>query len=503
MKAEVKRFLILILAAVTLVPFCSCSIKPSLSVDQLDAYEDTVEHKYSFSEDAGTETVQLNEAKTADFLSNLAAQNIAYGYDELFCYEKAMQGVCSDHSVATHAYSALDENGILTKEHLFETVRKNNAAYLADTALVGDIDDDTFLMRICEIIVDATNATLSAYPQIDKDRVYCNLGNLKIVEKVSALDFAAVEPDMVLHVNRNTAAMTSILTSSNMYNVIVHETMHILQFGCSCERIEGCLRRCGMAHAYSGWEQDYADWLWLAEGSAERMADLYAGVEAMTYHTLVNYILTLDLATVTKDDVPANYLETLNFYGDPEKLFALFDADTEAEKREIYQMIYSLEIMQTEPEDVKKAYRKYYDTEWTDEVRDDVNLKVKRPILQTVTKIFFANLTSAVRNHSVTKNDVMFLLYLFENTLCGHLKLNNAEYDAYNVGIREWYGTIREGLFACFENLTGEEYSAYSAVAGENKLNAGMNWLAQDKKEFLIEKFELESFNYKFDSAAK
>lgn len=493
-----KRLCIFALVIILLITFCSCGKKMSFSMDDFDTYENTVSRTYSFSHDDQSELIKYNEESLLGFQQNVLGLGVEYGYNELFNYDMAMSGVFAGHEVSNHERSALDQNGFLTKEHLFKTIRKNNVEYLeSKTSLLKDIDDE-FLLRICEIIVDTANDFLTKYPDIDKNRVYCNLGNLKVVEKTSALDFAAVEPGMVLHVNRYTSGMTQILSSSNMYSVLVHETMHILQYGCQCEEIEGCTRRCGLAHAYSDWEQDYADWTWLAEGSAERMACLYANVEPMTYKNYVNYILTVDLATVLRDDIPANYLETLYFYGDADNLFHLFDADTEAEKQEIYKMIYSLEIMQVQPEDIKEAYYRNYGVEWTDEIRDDVNNKLKRPIVETITKIFFSNLVNAVINCEVPKNDVLFLLNLYESTINYHLRLDNSEYDTYNSEFNEWYRAIQHSFFDSLENLSLEEYEAYVASISSGTINASMKWLDDDKKEFLIEKFESNTNMYDF-----
>ncbi len=500
MRKTVNRPLVLLLITTMVMSLCSCGKQAaSFSKDDFNTYENTIKRQFSFSETIDSELAQYKEEAMSGFHEYLSVQSIDYGYDELFDYEKAMVGVEADHTVAVHAYSALDNSGVLTKEHLFEIVRKNNAEYLEkSTSIIKDIDDDEFLLRICEIVVDTTKDLLISFPNIDKGRVYCNLGNLKIIEKTSALDFAAVEPGMVLHINRNTAGMTSLFTSSNMYSVLLHETMHILQYGCLCEQIEGCTRRCGLAHAYSEWDQDYADWIWLAEGSAERMACLYSNVEPMTYKNLVNYIRSLDLATVLKENVPANYVETLYFYDDAGELFSLFGADTEEEKREIYQMIYSLEIMQSEPDDVKDAYYRIYGVQWTEDIRDEVNIKIKRPIIQTLTKVFFENLTSAISDHKVSKNDVMFLLNLYESTINEHLRLENEEYDSYNADFNIWYKSIQEGFFSCLENISKEEYMAFEADIGENKINASMIWLDKDKQDFLIEKFESNFCRYKF-----
>ena len=467
-------------------------------MELFDDHRDTVLTTYSFMDDDTSEPLAFDKNRLQAFRDSTIALPVEYGYDQLFDYDQAIAGIQVDHSVKNHAFCALDSEGKLTKEHLFDIVRANNSAYLTKmTSLIKDVDDAR-LGRICEILTDVINDTLAKYPDIDKDRVYCNLGNLKVVEKGGALDFAAVEPGMVLHINKNTSNMVGILSSSNMYSVLVHEAMHIIQFGCQCEQVEDCIRRCGLAHAYSSREQDHSDWIWLAEGSAERMACLYANVEPMTYTNYVNYISTLDLATMLRQDVPVNYVETLYFYDDLDRLFALFGAATDEQKQEIYRMIYALEIMQSEPTDVKSAYQKHYGTEWSDQIRDQLNNDVKRPIVQTLTKCFYSNLAESCLQQDLSKNDLLFLLNLYDTTINYHLRLNVSNHDAYNADFAVWYSTLQNDLFSCFENVSPDDYQNYVADAGQNKINAHLSWLDAEKKAFLIAKFETEKCSYKF-----
>ena len=495
-----KRIVALLIIASVLLTLAACRKEPTFSMNDFNKHENTVTTTFSFTSDDSSETLAYDSAKLDDFKNTLASYSVEYGYDELFNYEQAISRIQVDCTVDEHQFSALDSSGKLTKEHLFEIVRQNNTAYLTGmTSLIKDVNDE-LLLRICEIVVDTINDTLSSYPDIDKARVYCNLGNLKVVEKKSALDFAAVEPGMVLHINSTTSSMAGLFTGSNMYSVLVHEAMHIIQYGCECEQIEGCTRRCGLAHAYSEttMEQDYSDWIWLAEGSAERMASLYANVEPMTYTNMVNYILSLDLATMLDSSVPANYVETLYFYNDLDKLFSLFGASTDEQKQEIYKMIYSLEIMQMEPTDVKEAYQRVYGQEWTDEIRDDLNNRVKRPIVQTLTKVFFAKLADAICNNNLTKNDFLFLINLYESTINYHLRLDKPEYDKYNADFVVWYESVRNDLFACIENVSAGDYEQYAASDGTAKIFAGMKWLDQEKRDFLIAKFESNKCEYKY-----
>lgn len=493
----------LILTAALAMALCSCKQHQTgtFSMEDFAANTGGKSRAYTFSAPANDKLL-YDAGQLDDFQNSLRALSVDYGYEELFDCEKGIEGICVDHSAAVHQYSALDEGGYLTKEHLLALVKENNAAYLQDGAgFARAIEDDELLLRICEIIVDTVRDMLEEYPDIDRNRVFCNLGNLKILERPGALNFAAVEPDMVLHVNRNTANLASLTSSGTMYNVLLHESMHILQYGCSCERIAGCTRRCGYAHYYPEWEQNYADLVWLAEGSAERMACLYANTEPMTYQTLVNYIRSLDLSVVLRDELDAHCVETLSFYADTDRLFAAFGAREDGARQEIYQMLYALEIVQSAPADVKQAYEKYYGCEWSEEVRVEVNKQLRRPVVMTLTKCFYNSISQAVQQHDLTKNDVMFLVNLFESAINAHLCMDDPRYDEYNTAFVPWYTALRENFFSCLENISLKDYISYHACVEETTVNAGLDWLTPDKKDFLLEVFEANLCDYKVNES--
>lgn len=493
-----KRAIAIVLMFTMIFSFCSCGSKNAWSRDEFEKVQESVYKEYSFSETEGEELLSYNTEKLKELQIAIKAETIEYGYDELFDYETAMQGIRVDHTVAKHEYSGLDEEGQLTAEHLFEIVQENNEAYLSSGkhSMRREIDKK-IVYRICEIVVEVVKYILEKYPDIDKDRVYCNLGYLKILEKASAINYGAIEPGMVLHVNKSTAALLDAKDSANMYNVIAHETMHIIQFGCSCEQIDGCDRRCGLAHIYENdWQQQYSDWMWLADASAERLASLYIQTEPMTYFNSVNYIRTLDLVNVLRDEIPANFLETVYFYDDIDKLFYALDAETEEEKQEAYKLVYALEIMQVAPEGVTEAYKKIYGAEWTEEVSGEVFNKIKRPILKTVTKKFYDNLAEAIMAKEITKNDLMFMINLYESTINQHLNLSNNAYNGYNTEFVPWYKSYRNMLFDSFENLSLGEYMNYSAGDGESIINATLNWVPAEKMALINEKYTAHKCQY-------
>lgn len=478
----------------------SCGKKTDFSIDQFERGQEKKERIYTFDAEDRSAAAQYDAQKLKAFAEWVRGITVEYGYEEFFDYSAAMQGIYVDHAVEQHRFCALDESGKLTKEYLCEIVKENTSRYLEDSRddLIRPIEDEALLLRFCEIIVESTNEALQKVPSIDRARVLCNLGNLKIVERAAATDLAAVEPGMVLHVNRNMANMYSIMSKNGMYFTMVHETMHILQFGCTCEQIPNCKRRCGLAHAYIGQGQDFSDWTWLAEASAEQMAALLLDQAPKTYRNMVGYLLTMDLCTMLQKNVPANYAETLSFGYDPEPLFDLFGCSNETERQELYHAMYALEMIQQEPQDFKDAFAKLYGKEFADETAADFKYRIKRPVVLTFAKRFYENLAATVAEEALTENDILFLLTLLDSTLNYHINFGSENEAEYNAEFEARYRALRDAFFDCFSGIDEADYAAYTAKGENGRLCAGMQWLPNEKQRFLTDKYEGLAKEYKF-----
>ena len=489
-----------VLGAFIAVGMCSCSTKPRYKVSSLKTVSNTLSVTNSFTKKDDSEVVDAAASELVSFIAGMKEQTIDYGYNELFDYNKAIEIIDTNHTVAEHQYSVLDENGALTKERLFQIVQSNNKNYFDENSneIYQEISNTAYLKRVCEIITTTVNDMLKKYPQIDKERVYCNLANLKIVDKNYIMELAAIEPNMVLHLSAYTSMAADMLGES-MYSALVHETMHILQKGCSCERIEGCVRRSGFSYYMDGWEQNFANAVWLSEASAERLVCLYSNVKPSLYFEMIKDVALMNLCTMLKDDVPANYVETLSFYDNINPLFKLFDCENAEDKKEIVSLLYALEMYHMAPEDVKKSYLKYYGIELADDELNKFRYIIRYSIIKSLTKQFYINLATAAAEEELTKNDVFFMINLFEDMLDFRLDLNRIDKDAYNIDFLEWYRNIRNEFFNRLDNVSLEDYFLYNAGAGENTINASVDWLDDEKVAFLIENYEKVYFDFKIE----
>lgn len=491
-----KEICLLLCCLVILSTFAGCkSSKSKTSNANLDFSSTEKQYSVSFLSENKSEELRLSMEKAdayADFLSQISPDYFCsdmYGTDE--CFDR----IFTDSSVENHAFSALDSKDQLSAEHLREIVKANNQKFHEENKTVKNLykePDDELLLSICNLIVDTTGETKNRYPDIDFDRVYCNLGNLKIFYKAGLLSYAQITVDMVMQLSDSMLQVVDVINGdSAIRDVIIHEIMHIIQLGCSCEETEHCERHVGFTYQWDDVTFQGNDWSWLVEGSAELNICMLTGDDPITYQKKINYIQSLNLATFLKKNVPACYVQTVSFYDDPNKLFDLFGAKSEKEIMEIANLLCAIQALQEAPDEFIEAYEDRYqvDTSQGEEL-DKLRYMLKPAICVALAKAFYKNLSYALSEYDgVTADDVFYLIRIFEAAMDYHLIYSNHERDEIDQPFLVKYKQMRT---AFFEMLPVDEsaYFAYEMFLDEDKIsaNAAFRWLENSKKTFLLER---------------
>ena len=422
-------------------------------------------------------------------------------YSELFkteeCYNRLNQSIAiNTHDSIFNDFAELSGSSLMTK------VKDNNKVYLQENTFGYEVPDDDFLLELCDLIIETISKIKNEYPTIDYKRVLCNLSNLKILYKKGMVDNAQVTAEMVLNISPNMFEIVELMSGKNgCRNVVIHEIMHIVQLGCQCENIEHCTMRCGFSYRWDDFDINSTDFRWLFEGSAERMMCNITGDVALTYKYMINYICTMNIATMLNDSVSANYLETLSFYNDVDKLYNLFGCKSKLEKLEILNMLIATNVIQTAPEEFLTAYAKSYNEDTSSsETIDKINYTLKPSVCLIVTKQFYNQLLDLLgSDEAITTNDLMFIINLFEASLDNHLKYTSANNQSYNQKFIGEYLNIRNSLF---ESISRENainisklYTSFEMILTEKTVAASLNWLQEKKIEFLIERVKYLEFN--------
>lgn len=494
-----RRTAVLVLCFCMVLCLFGCGKKAPEYHMELDTNEKKIACEF-LGEDT-SKAVALTENDKSEIYSFLNGISVEYVGNDIFMTEEALGRIKTEVAVESHRFCALDAEKKLTTEHMIEIVKANNRAYIENLP-VGAIGiehpDEDFLREICELIVDTLNAMSKRLPDIDFERVYCNLGNLKIVYKKGMVDNAQVTAEMVLQTSPNMFEIANNMSGENACrNIVVHEIMHIIQMGCACEEIPNCTRRCGFSFYWDDFALNTSDFGWFSEGSAERSMCNLTGDEPYTYKTMINYICLLNLATMLDEGVPANYAETLSFYADSQKLFELLECDTEQDEYEAVNMMIAANIINTQPQPIMSEYGEKYGVDIEDDavVKDWIN-RLKPAFCLTLTKVFYKNLAECLASRKdITLNDVCYIIALFEESLDNLIRYSNEDTKKYNEQFLSEYEAIRTELFERISAASGvdvaaafADYSMVTVASGKATANASLKWNDADKNLFYLER---------------
>lgn len=430
-------------------------------------------------------------------LATIAQVQPNYEHEDFYQLDEVKKRLDFDASVEQHQYSALNATGDLDATHLAQLVKENNEAFLATKPFGYKPVEADYIDELCGFIVKVIDTMAEKYPDVDWPRVYCNLGNLKILYDTGMLSYAQVSQEMILSISKNnTEIVLNMKGTDGFGRVLTHEIMHIIQIGCVCEHVENCGRRAGIAMYWDDFVLNTTDWTWMVEGSAERHMCALTGGEAVSYQYKMDYLCSLSMSVLLRDPVKADTMETLCFYDDPQLLFDAFGCETEEQKDELLNMMITLQILQMQPKSFHLTYQEKtgVDLLADAEAMDQFSYSLKPAVCVTLAREFYENLAAFLRDNPLTCNDLFFLINLFEGHLNQHLTYGNPSKAEINRPFTEAYTAIRLALFSALEkDNPGLEltklYAGYDIDAGgEGVLNAELGVLPAEKREFLAER---------------
>jgi len=498
----IKRFhrtVIWLLLLSVLFALTGCGKKPDQR-PQLHADFPGREIKFSFAPQA-SQTVALSEASARSLLQTVGELQVEYPYAQFYELEEVKARLDLAVQVESHQHSALDGAGRLTADSLYQKVLANNKAFLEGKPFGYTEVEADYIAELCRFIVQVVNIMLEKYPDIDRQRVYCNLGNLKILYNTGMLSYAQVSGELVLSISKNnTTIVLNMKGEDGFSRVLTHEIMHILQIGCVCENIENCGRRAGIAVYWDDFTLNTTDWTWMVEGAAERNMCNLTGGEAVSYQYKMDYLCSMTMSVLLRDTVKADTMETLCFYSDPELLFDAFACENQAQRDELLKLMITMQVLQMQPKSFYIMYKEKtgIDLQEDEEARNQFSYALKPAVCISLAKEFYENLIPFLQQNQVSCNDLFFLIDLFEGHLNQHLTFTNESKAEINRPFISSYTQLRGAFFAALEaDNPGMDISAlyaqYAISNGEGLLNAQLAMLPQEKREFLAERAQWQA----------
>ncbi|MBR4309045.1 MAG: hypothetical protein IKT58_05570 [Oscillospiraceae bacterium] len=488
-----KRMFVMASLLLAVALLCSCGKKKPSPQPQLLTDFSQRELSFQFSAHP-SDSLRLSAEGAALVLDTLEAIQPDYPYQNLYELEEVKSRLNFDASVAQHGGSI---SRPLTGEKLYEQVTKNNTAFLEDKPFNLKSVDPDYVSKLCEFIVQIILTMEEKYPDLDWNRIYCNLSNLKILYNVGTFSYAQVNENMVLALSEtNTGILLRMEGDDGFTRVLVHEIMHIMQIGCLCENIENSVRRAGISMYWDDFPMNTTDWTWMVEGSAERQMCNLTGGEAVSYQYKMDYLCSMTTSVLLRDSVQADTMESLCFYDDPELLFEVFGCETQAQREELLNMMITLQILQMQPDYFHSVLKEQtgIDLKNDSDAMDQFSYSLKPDICISLAKEFYENLTLFLRSIELSCNDLFFLINFFEGHIHPHLRYTAEGTEEINRSFMDSYRELRGALFTALEadnpgmDLTAL-YEAYDITAvGTDLLNAELYMLSEEKRNFLAER---------------
>lgn len=439
----------------------------------------------------------LSENGAAAVLAAVENTQPEYPYTDMYDLPEVKKRLNCVPQVQAHQFSALNSAGKLDASHLAALVKDNNKAFLETKPFGYTAVEEDYIEALCGFIVTVVDMVKQMYPELDWERVHCNLGNLKILYKSGMLSFAQVNDKLVLAISKNNTNIVQTMKGEDGFSrVLTHETMHLLQIGCACEAVKNCSRRAGICYYWEDFTLNTTDWTWMVEGSAERMMCRITGGEAVSYQYKMDYLCSMTMSVLLRDPVQPDTMETMCFYSDPELLFETFGCETEQQREELLNLMITLQVLQMQPNSFMIAYRERtgVDLGTDEEAFNQFCYALKPAICTTIAKEFYENLTTFLQENPVSLNDLFFLLNLFEGHLNPHLTYTNESKREINRPFMQAYIPLRQALFTALEQDNpgldlASLYEQYEICGkGSNELNGELAMLSEEKRNFLRER---------------
>ncbi len=424
-----------------------------------------------------------------------------YEYEKLYDFNSSLTEYNKLNLVTSHKSSLSS----ITIDSLYSTVKNNNEKYKKSLSITIYKDLKTKeLKSICEIIVNTINNYIKENKSINVERVKCVLSDLKIFNQLSSVNNAFVTDDNCLILSPNMLKIAQMINGNETdKDVFIHEINHLLQKGCNCDlkNNPNLKNNFGLSYSFNNLKVNSLNFSWLYEASAEKNMMNYTGHDLLVYKNMIGYLESLSLVNILNDNYNVNDTEELSFKRTLDDLYKYFNVSSASDKLEILNLMYSIEVMQQAPNDFYKAYQEQTGTLKTSELVDEINYNVKSSICQTLSKLFYRNLSKNIVGKNATLEDVFYLISLFENDLNNHLKYDEQEKYEYNEEFINKYIEIQDNFFYqlskclnCSQESIEEMFLEYRSNIklddGNIAKNYSLEFLDEQKISYLNERAE-------------
>lgn len=391
--------------------------------------------------------IDISKKDYQALIKYLTQNKYQFKYAQYYGLEETLNLYSKTNIKKNTTNNLLNDKGLIDVNKLVDTIQMNNKNYMSEdtntiTTFYKELNT-TDIYKICTIICETIN---DQFINIDINKTANTLMNLKMFEKTGSASNAYITNDLTFVYNPTMTSMygdmqqitnTSQSKEETIKSVIVHETMHLLQYSTSDNNNDNGIET-GFSRMYnvpnlnklvtvdSLWYQ------WLLEASAELQMSNYLKVNTGTYAKKISYVRSFNLSRFNDLNLKSNSLENLAFLSNIEDVYKKLNLKTTKEKNEFLNYMYSIEITQSNPEDFWNNYCNLTKTTPTNEEKDQIRMKIREDAIMYLSHYFYQNLFNSLYNNKVNDlHSLFYLMKLWEIDAYNHLeytKINSIEY---------------------------------------------------------------------------
>lgn len=451
-----------------------------------------------YDEDRNTITINLSNVNYMKFLDILNGQNYEFSYDDYYGLDEALQ-LYNSSKTTKETTSTLLTDGKLDASKLMKKVQENNTAYMSQgktsiNSFYSDMGASDMTM-ICNTIAEVVNNECSP-TQITQ--VANTLMKLTMFVRTGSASNAYVTNNLTFVYNPNMSSLYADMQelqgkntneAETLKQVIIHEIMHLIQYSASDSKDANGLEAgiCRMYNPPNSEKKLTVDSLWnswLLEAAAElKMAD-YLNIEPGTYAKKISYARSYNLSRFNELDLETQKIEDVVFDHSLEEAYQNLKLNTPEEQREFLNFLYSIELIQMDPEDFWEHYTAKTGTNPDENEKISIRMDIRTEAVKYMTRNFYNNLADSIKDGKVTDLDTVFyLIRNWELDVYGHLEYTKTSALEHAKEFIAWHDQIQTGLFSAIAESNGltteniiEQYDEYNLQANvENQIYDNCN----------------------------
>lgn len=419
------------------------------------------------------------------YLDYIEGMNTTYKYSKYYNVQQALKMYNSTKEYQSPSSSKYIDRvtNKINSDELRKTVLANNKAFVEkyNNSRYTELSVTDFDLAFKAVVGGLNNRLATGL--VDLNQLDYNLSRLKII-KTTDYEFGGLrDEDVLLSLN-----IKIIDTAGNHIDVLkevaTHEGEHLAGLSSDIEKKnEGYDRSNGISYNWKSLDVNPLDVSWYNEGAAERLAriDQKSTFKNTNYDNMVFAVDSLALSSLLKSNTTANAIPDLSAQSSWEPLFSLFNANTDKEKEEVVNMMYSYEIVLRQD---KEFYAKAGNLN-----RHEVQVSLEASIAQTLSKNFYYNLACKLSDESVSIDDLFNLLAVQEADMNRVTKYYNRTDDETKVFLDEYY-KMQKNFFEMVSKATNISldtlYSNYDLYINKNiELKNVSQLLSSDKEDYV------------------